>query len=70
MNFLLIVVIDFRFELVDDYLKLVEIFSASELQSLLPRARRTGVTEIDLSIAPGAEKSSVGGKGWLLLRKP
>jgi hypothetical protein len=30
--------------------ELVEIFSALEMQSLLPRARRTGVIEIDLSI--------------------
>jgi hypothetical protein len=32
--------------------ELVEIFSALELQSLLPRARRTGVIEIDLSVSP------------------
>ena len=43
--------------------ELVEIFSALELQSLLPRARRTGVIEIDLYFAC-AGKASFGGTGW------
>jgi hypothetical protein len=46
--------------------ELVEIFSALELQSLLPRARRTGVIEIDLSIRLRREVSSRGQSGLVL----
>jgi len=47
--------------------ELVEIFSALELQSLLPRARRTGVIEIDLYFAC-AEELSFGRQSGLVLR--